>query len=315
MSSEDENHEPSWLDTGNDEVHRKEVEPLLFGTGNLALTDPDDSDGDDENPFASTDDVSDVGKSKSSKPKNKKGYGSTEGSTSKPPDHGSLWTLPTAATSLLGKSDDSKPAFFDDKTDASKEDDDNGKDDVIDEITFHEKTGRPHKPSRHWIVRVFFTIQTFGIITNLALLVSQILPIVFVPVSSVDMSYVALKIYLCAFSIIFLIVEFDHPSIPFLRKASFLKTFASRGFLYTFLGLVCFDEADSEAAFEALEEQNSDFAAHFEVSWFAVFNVIAAWSLIGLGALYFLMGIVCLQKIRNRYVYDDRQKWKAHREA
>ena len=291
----------------------------MFGTGTLALTDPEESDGNAVNPFASNDDeVSD-------KPSNVKndqtgqGYGSLEDSATKSPDHGSLWTLPTPATSLLGKSDDSKGAFFgsNDKIDDSKEEEEEDKeeDGVMDEVTFHEKTGRPREPTRHCVVRFFFTMQSFGIITNLILLVSQILPIIFVPVASADMSYLALKVYLCVFSIIFLLIEFDHPAIPFLRKASFLKTFASRGFLYTFLGLVCFDEANSEAAFEALEDEDSEFAAHFQVSWFALFNVIAAWSLIGLGVLYFLMGIVCLQKIRNRYVYDDRQKWKAYREA
>jgi len=308
MSTNNEDNEPSWLDTENDQTHRKEVKPLLFGAGKLALTDPDESDDDPEIPFGGSSDVSDAGKSKESA----KGYGSTNSSTPASPKN-SLWTIPTPVTSLLGKSEDSKDDVFnfDEKADGSKQGDE--EDAVMDEETFHEKTGRPKAPSRHWIVRLFFAIQSFGIITNLALFVSQILPLLFVAVTSTGKTYLALKVYLCALAIIFLIIEFDHPRIPFLRKASFLKTFSSRGFLYTFLGLVCFDEANSEAALGALKVNN--IASVFQVSWFALLNVIAAWSLVGLGLLYFLMGILCLQKVRNRYVYDDRQKWKAYREA
>jgi len=305
MSTDDDDIEPSWLDTGNDQMHRKEVEPLLFGTGKLALTDPDKID-DAENPFDDSDESKEPKKQQPNK-----GYGSTESTTPTPPSRSSLWTIPTAATSPV--CNDDIDLDFDNDHDDSKQGDSDG--DCSTEISFHERSGRPLKPTRHWLVRIFFAIQSYALMVNLALLVSQVLPMVFVPLTDSDKGYIALKTYLCIFAIIFLVLEIDHPSIPFLRKASFLKTYASRGFLYTFFGLICFEEAYSEKAHKALQNTDERLVTVFNVSWFALVNLIAAGALMSLGILYVLMGICCLQRVRNRYVYGDRQKWKAYREA
>lgn len=331
MSKGNDDHDPAWLDNENDQIHRKEVEPLLFGTGKLPLADPCEHDH-SVNPFGDNDDLSDTSKSKSSgtskQPKKQqtvKGYGSTDSNTSpKTANRSSLWTIATPATSqkknddeesLDKNKDDDFDSNFDPEDSKQGVGGDSDEENVMDEITFHERTGRPHPPTRHCCLRIFITVQTFGIATNLALLVSQVLPMVFVSWTTANKEYIALKIYLCAFALIFLVIEIDHPSIPFLRKASFLKTFASRGFLYTFFGLVCFGEADSEAAYKSLEGKTQDLGTIFEVSWFGLVNLIAAWSLMALGTLYFVMGIFCLQRVRNRYVYDNRQKWKLYREA
>jgi len=96
--------------------------------------------------------------------------------------------------------------------------------------------------------------------------------------------------------------------IEFFRSLPNLK----RGFVYTFFGLICFEEAYSEKAHKMIEEAEKSLLT---VSWFAIANRIAAFSLITLGSLYFLMGIFCLQSVRNRYVYGDRATWKAYRDA
>lgn len=310
-------NDPSWMDSENDEGHREEVEPLLFGKGNLDLTDPDETDS----------------PKKGSKTNSPKGYGSTESNSPKAPKQ-SFWTLDTPATSdpPPPTDEDSEPEHWADEKEggspkkggssgedwANEDDDDveNGDDSpVMDEATFNEQTGRPRRPTRHCCLRMFNAIGTYAMITNLALLISQLLPLITIPWEENDLSYLVLKVYLCVFAIILFFVEVDHPAIPFLKKASFLRTFATRGFLYTFFGLVCFNEADSEKAYNALRAQNEDLLSLFQVSWYALFNQLAAWSLISVGILYFLLGILCMQPVRNRYAYHDRQKWKAYREA
>ena len=280
----------------------------MFGKGKLDLTDPADSP-------ATGDNALDASKDK----KSTKGYGATDVTTPKAPtNRSSLWTIETPATSLQKEdSDDSDDPSSQNESSSwpGKADIKSDEEAATDDEIFHERTGRPNRPKRHCCVQMFFAIASYAIASNLALLVSQILPLFFVPIDSSDIGYVALKVYICIFSIIFIVVELDHPSIPFFRKASFLKTFVSRGFLYTFFGLVCFEEADSEKAYKALEAKNTEAVGVFEVAWFALFNQIAAFSLIALGILYFLMGIFCLQRVRNGYVYDDRKKWEAYREA
>jgi len=318
MPTDDEDNEPSWLDTENDEVHRKEVEPLLFGKGNVDLTDPEDESDDKA---SGSDDASDADTSKASKSTkpSTKGYGSTDTSDQTAP---SFWTIKSKATSPKEDSNDDDDDNDDDPNKDKDDDWENGGSNdgdeeagVMDDEEFYKRTGRPSKPTRHWIVRIFFTVENIAITTNLALLVSQALPLVVLPWGESEPGYLALKIYLCVFALLFLCVEIDHPAIPFLRKASFLKTYVSRGFLYTFFALVCFDEANSEKAYKALEEKNKKEASIFQVSWYALINQIAAASLLAIGLLYVLMGILCLQRVRNRYVYDDRQKRMAYRDA
>lgn len=119
MSTNDDDHEPSWLDTDNDKLHREEVEPLLFGAGKVALTDPDESDDEPEIPSGGSDDVSDAANSKESV----KGYGSTDDTPVSPKN--SLWTIPTPVTSLLGKKEITNDDVFnfDEKADGEKEGD------------------------------------------------------------------------------------------------------------------------------------------------------------------------------------------------
>jgi hypothetical protein len=106
------------------------------------------------------------------------------------------------------------------------------------------------------------------------------------------------------------VVEWD-VNIPFIRNAIFLQTYVSRGFLYSFLGLTCLEEAYSERVNDMLAHANEKF----HVAWFALFLQVSAWSLCVLGVLYFVMGVFCLKRLRDKYVKDDRTKWKEYREA
>jgi len=243
MKSEfdDEDSQPSWLDTENDSSHRKEVEPLLFGTGKLSLKDPSE-DGSAANTnfgFAGgghqnereqdglSEDAMTVDSNKTTKSaksrrtvgraNNKtKNYGST--------NNDSFWTIPTPVTMNAfnninnnngGGSYSNGDSVADDTGDYSTV------------ITFNEHSGRPDRPIRDWPVKIFFAIQAFALLTCFTLFVSQLLPLIFVPLSGFDNAYLALKIYLCIFAILFTILEIDHPSLPF-DNAAFLITYAPR---------------------------------------------------------------------------------------
>lgn len=240
-----------------------------------------------------------------------KGYGSVDTSTS---PKNSLWTIQTPVSSREEEEDTPPNDLWSDP----KPETGGGEESPLlaSKETFHERPGKPEKPKQHCFVSMFYAIESFAVVTNLAMLVSQVLPLIVVSWEDADPAYLALKIYLVIFAIIFFFVEIDLESISFLRKASFLRTYCSRGFLYSFFGLICYEEADSEKAYTALEDARAqDNSKIFRVVWFALINQIAAISLLAVGCLYFLLGLLCLQRVRNRYVYDDRQKKKAYREA
>jgi len=282
----DDDSEPSWLDTENDKTHRQEVQPLLFGTGKLTLSDPT---LDKASKLGDDNDNITIGSNKN-KPKS---YGTTT-------NRSSLWTIPTSSTgenSVKGSQDSNRGG--------------NDGDDYSTVITYNNISGRPDLPERKWPVKLFFFIEVYALSTCVILLVSQLLPMIFIPFSEFSFGYFCLKIYMCLFSVLFILVEIDYPPFTFINRAIFLTTFATRGFLYTFFGLICFEEAYSETASLKLEASSS----MFEVSWYAIANRIAAFSLVSLGILYFLMGILCLQKIRDQFVYGDRATWKAYKNA
>lgn len=362
IAPEEEDTEPSWLDTENDQLHRKEVEPLLFGTGKLSLSDPDEND-ETNNPFReqddrqtkssnhhnnnnndnnndnnnnsknsiNSDDASETGRtvgssksrgsSKSARAKSND-YGSTETSS-----RGSFWTIPTDVTSPVlskRKSAESGPEStaiddFPRRIDHHEHEEQQDEE----EPAFSEATPLVRGPSRgldppkqNCCVKIFSTVTVFALVTNLTLIVSQILPLVLYPLKEFEPSFLALKVYLCIFSILLIVVEVDNDNVPFFRDALFLKTYATRGFFYTFLGLVCFDLSHLEKTRQMTRDNaDSKMIPSFDDSWFALVDLIAACELIALGILYFLMGIICLQGIRNRWVQEERQKWKNYREA
>lgn len=278
------------------ERYRDESEPLLFGKGNLDLTDPSDSDEPD---------------AKKEEESSTKGYGSIESPTTSEPKS-SLWTYETKVTS----NEDLQAADEEPKEDIWAEKEEKGDDEspfYEKEESLHERPGKPEKPKRHCFAAMFYTVESLAMITNLILLVSQVLPLLLVSWDNSDPAYIALKVYLCIFALILTVVELDF--VPFFQKAAFLRTFVTRGFLYTFFGLVCFDEAGSDKAYKELQYRTTESTDIFRISWFAFFNEIAAYSLIAIGVIYFLMGIVCLQKVRTKYVFDDRKKWKDYHDA
>lgn len=336
---EAEDFEPSWLDTENDQLHRKEVEPLIFGTGQLSLSDPDENDdavnvnananvipygnadhqdNNKKEPKGDDDNVSETGwtvgtsKSKSAKPK-KQDYGST-GDTSR----NSFWTLPTDATKPVIKINDNDDDSDGDgdNSDANNNDSTNADNGEVrsDANVLNDRPGRPDQPRQNFCVKIFSAITVFGLITNLSLIVSQVLPMFFYPLNEFQPTFLALKIYMCIFALIFIVVEVDNDRVPFFRDAVFLTTYATRGFLYTFFGLICFDLANSEESHKMVEDAESRYPT-VDVSWFALVDKVTACELVSLGILYFLMGIFCLQKVRHRWVEEERQVWKNYREA
>jgi hypothetical protein len=105
--------------------------------------------------------------------------------------------------------------------------------------------------------------------------------------------------------------ESKDPPIPFFRNASFLQTFVSRGFGYSFLGATCLEQAYNERVNDMMAHADDEF----HIAWFSLLIQIAAWALCLIGVLYFVMGLFCLKRLRDRLVHADRARRKAYKEA
>jgi hypothetical protein len=70
----------------------------------------------------------------------------------------------------------------------------------------------------------FHFIESLGVITCLALMGSQVIPLIVVPWSELGLANICLKAYIGLFCVLFVFIEWDVP-LGFLRDASFLQTY------------------------------------------------------------------------------------------
>jgi hypothetical protein len=171
-------------------------------------------------------------------------------------------------------------------------------------------SGKPVMPRRNCLLSVFQSIEIFGVLTCVSLMATQIMPIIVIPFDEIGVMSLVLKVYVSVFCFLFILVEWDLPFM-FLRNAQFLQTYLSRGFLYSFLGLSCLEEAYSGLV--------KDMVAHardqFHVAWFSLFMQVSSWMMLGLGITYMLLGVCCLKQWRDKLSQEDRAQWAAYRDA
>ena len=176
-------------------------------------------------------------------------------------------------------------------------------------------SGKPERPTRNCLVHVFFFIESFGIITCCCLLLTQVAPLV-MGMTIEEIGYVSaiLKLYLSLFSILLLVVEYDVP-ISFIKNSKFIQTWFSRGFLYSFLGLTCMQEAYSERITDMVNSGGTSTSGLFHVSWISLFMQVSSWMMVGLGVVYMILGVLWLQLVRDRVVQSYKLSWVHYREA
>jgi hypothetical protein len=201
----DELPRPSWMDRENDDSHKAEVEPLLFGTGNLSLHDEDNNHKDQ-----GVDVEQQFGK--------KADYGAVLTEDSDAEDEGEHEVEHTVITSATSASGSSKQSSKSGKGATKKKAKTKVRQIVITE------SGKPEIPRPSCLMATFHFIESLGVITCLALMGSQALPLIAVPWQELGVANTCLKVYIALFCVLFVMVEGDVP-IRFLRDASFLQSY------------------------------------------------------------------------------------------
>ena len=145
-------------------------------------------------------------------------------------------------------------------------------------------------------------------VSSLGLLATQIIPLFVAPFKEQGYFDLALKVYISLFCLLFILVEFDAP-VPFIRNSQLLQSYLSRGFIYSFLGLICLEEAYSERVKEIVKLH----ADEFHVAWASLFMQISSWLIFACGVNYMCMGCCCLKKYRDKIRKKDKELWKKYR--
>jgi hypothetical protein len=216
----DAEENPSWLDSEQDEHHRQEIEPLLFGAGAVNFADPEedgdtDEEHDNSNLHHSDDDDDDLetavlttGSGASSSKKSD--YGSTASTGSKTTPRS---TPQTSKTKLQKATKNKLWPFLGGgggngrrrKGASSTRPDDPWPTAPPTRVSFNERTGRPERPVPGCCLAIFYFVETYAILTCLCLLISQTLPLILIPARDIEPVDLVLKIYISIFSILFMV--------------------------------------------------------------------------------------------------------------
>lgn len=84
----------------------------------------------------------------------------------------------------------------------------------------------------------------------------------------------------------------------------------SRGFLYSFVGIISVQEANNER----VQAMFSTADSPVHVLWLAIFMSITSWMMIGTGLLYLVMGMLCLKGLRDRMQEKESDDWRIYRQ-
>ena len=183
-----------------------------------------------------------------------------------------------------------------------------------DAIAREAAEAKPHVPGQNPCLYLFHVLEGVAVATTLCLMATQILPLFLVPakdiVEKIGVLSLALKVYISFFLLIFVITELDLP-VPLVTSSPLLQNYASRGVLYSFIGLICVEESYSERV--------KDLVAHgkdeFHIGWASIFMQISSWLMLVFGLVYLLLGICCMKRLRDRMKENERQAWRDYREA
>ena len=122
------------------------------------------------------------------------------------------------------------------------------------------QTSRPHIPNQNPILWLIHLINGAAVIASLSLILTQIVPYLANPAGQTKTFFLMLnfilKFYIVLFCVVFLLVEIDVP-LPFTRNSPMLQRFASRGFLYSFIGLISTVESYSDRVQSFLEKSTN----------------------------------------------------------
>jgi hypothetical protein len=163
-------------------------------------------------------------------------------------------------------------------------------------------------PNKNPILYAFSWLEGTAIFGCLCLLATQLLPLMYMTAQDIGILPMCLRIYVGLFCILFILVEYQTP-LPIIQSSLLLQTYFSRGFLYTFLGLICMEEAYSVRVNDMEEHRDEEF----HVAWASLFMQGSSWLVVGVGVIYMLCGICCLRVVRDKMNQSYKEKMELYR--
>jgi hypothetical protein len=174
-----------------------------------------------------------------------------------------------------------------------------GDTDGTEETEPHNNLGeqsRRHYPPTSLCYKVFIFIGVVAILVAALMVVVQITSLAVL--DGFVIQYI-LRCYLIVLSVMFILAEI--PVETFLTCAPVFKNWVHRGFLYTFVGVVGFEES-----YAILAQDDAHFQGDWE-HWIALLLSITSVSMFCIGVIYMNMGLCCMNRLWD-ILQDDYQE-------
>jgi hypothetical protein len=171
------------------------------------------------------------------------------------------------------------------------------------------ETLKPHKPGQNACLWLFHLLEGVTTVVCICLMATQLFPFFMMKLKDIGVLNMFLKAYISLFCLLFILTETNAP-VPQVRRSALLQPYATRGFLYSFLGLICVEEAYSERVKDIVSFGSNEF----HISWAAIFMEITSWLMLSCGVLYGLLGICCMKRLHDHMKQNEIDAWKRYHE-
>ena len=172
------------------------------------------------------------------------------------------------------------------------------------------ETLKPHKPGQNACLWLFHLLEGVTTVVCVCLMATQLFPFFMMKLKDIGVLTMFLKAYISLFCLLFILTETNAP-IPLVRRSALLQPYATRGFLYSFLGLICVEEAYSERVKDIVSHGKDEF----HIGWAAIFMEVSSWLMLSCGVVYCLLGICCMKRVRDRLQQNEKDAWRQYRDA
>ena len=146
-------------------------------------------------------------------------------------------------------------------------------------------------PARRAFHKFFILVAILASLSALCMAAGQILGIFIYENGPVQH---ALRGYVLILCVLVILIEIEWPTA--IHETFLFRNWISRGLLYVFIGVIGMQESDTSEIVESDKMETYETIADIVVA--------VAWNMIGLGCLYLLMGMLCLQYALNRLRND-----------
>eukprot|EP00816_Leptocylindrus_hargravesii_P005922 CAMPEP_0196812618 /NCGR_PEP_ID=MMETSP1362-20130617/29053_1 /TAXON_ID=163516 /ORGANISM="Leptocylindrus danicus, Strain CCMP1856" /LENGTH=252 /DNA_ID=CAMNT_0042188401 /DNA_START=187 /DNA_END=945 /DNA_ORIENTATION=- len=162
-----------------------------------------------------------------------------------------------------------------------------------------------------WDVRVrksclhlfFDCVSSVTALSALCMGLSQVLPVFFVDEGDIGPVQMALRVYMTLFCVGVIVAELE---CLLINRMPLLHSWLVRGIVYSFLGVVGMEESVA-VKFDLNNDDDSSVPTTRE-GHASLFIKLSSYAMTALGVLYFLMGCLCMKRLRDncRTKYNER---------